>query len=179
MKHEFTHKLKSRSDAAQSESDFTHFYSLLIEAEALYKLTVLGLLATMDQETDRQQYRLEHMLVRADGIGTWTEVISDLVSGPASGAVNGSNLSFISDISRKVGKGEWQNSCVHQLLECMKQLGISTEALTSGSEKMNLHLWFRAFPILRNKTRGHGATRPHAVAPAIPHLLESLDLFPV
>src|SRR5689334_16574739 len=84
MKHKTIDQVLTRADAAKSDSDFTYFFSLLLAAEALAKSVVLGMVAAIAEDKDRNRYRLEHALVRADGIGEWGRVLEDALTGPAS-----------------------------------------------------------------------------------------------
>src|SRR4051812_27695772 len=75
---------RHRVDPAKSESDAAHFYQLLYLGELVLKLTVGGLVACVEDGKDRHRYRLEHGLVRADGLGTWAQVADEVLVGPAS-----------------------------------------------------------------------------------------------
>ncbi|MGA8278013.1 MAG: hypothetical protein WB784_07455, partial [Rhodanobacteraceae bacterium] len=51
-----------RAELAKSDSDFTYFFDLLLAAEALTKTAILGMLAAIADDKDRNRYRLEHTL---------------------------------------------------------------------------------------------------------------------
>ena len=66
MVHVAIDQVLKRSILAKDDSDFTYFFSLLLAAEALAKTVVLGVVAAITDDKDRNRYRLEHQLVRAD-----------------------------------------------------------------------------------------------------------------
>ena len=74
MSHILIERILNRAEISKSESDFSYFFSLLLTAEALTKTIVLGIVSTISEDKDRNRYRLEHQLVRADGIGDWGRV---------------------------------------------------------------------------------------------------------
>lgn len=69
MTHAAVEQVLQRVKGAQSDSDFTYFFSLLIAAETLAKTVVLGIVAAIGDDKDRNRYRLEHQLARSDGLG--------------------------------------------------------------------------------------------------------------
>lgn len=74
MSNEIIDQVLKRANNAKNESDFTYFFSLLLAAEAIAKVAVLGIVASINEDRDRHRYRLEHALVRADGLGDWAQV---------------------------------------------------------------------------------------------------------
>src|SRR5262249_49832418 len=81
-----------RVEVARSESDTALFFDLMYLGEMLSKMVVAAMLAGLTQDRDRHRYRLEHQLVRANGIGEWVTALDDLLTGPASQhLVRGSN----------------------------------------------------------------------------------------
>ena len=68
MGHVAIDQVLKRAEVAKSDSDFTYFFSLLLAAEALAKTIVLGIVAAIGDDKDRHRYRLEHQLVRAEGL---------------------------------------------------------------------------------------------------------------
>src|SRR3954452_18230588 len=72
-----------RIEVARSESETALFYDLMIAGELIVKLAVAGLLAGVADDRDHNQYRVEHRLVRADGLGEWAAALEDIVTGPA------------------------------------------------------------------------------------------------
>ena len=75
------------------------------------------------------------------------------------------------EFTRNCSEGEWQFDCVSALKSALEALDIESETVPSRSD---IKRWFRLFVTLRNKTRGHGATRPHSTGQASVHLHHSL-----
>jgi hypothetical protein len=71
MKHRAIEQVLDRAERAKSESDFTYYFMILHATEALAKTMVLGVVAAIADDKDRNRYRLEHQLARSDGLGDW------------------------------------------------------------------------------------------------------------
>ncbi|HHJ1648952.1 TPA: hypothetical protein ACQGUV_004094, partial [Pseudomonas aeruginosa] len=84
IQHVAINQVMRRTEAAKEDSDFTYFFSLLLAAEAVAKTVVIGIVASIGDDKNRNRYRLEHQLVRSDGLGDWGRVLEDALSGPAS-----------------------------------------------------------------------------------------------
>ena len=69
MPHRAIEQVLQRAEDAKSDSEFTYCFSLLLAAEALAKTVVLGVIAAIVDDKNRNRYRLEHSLVRTDGLG--------------------------------------------------------------------------------------------------------------
>lgn len=173
MKHLAIDQVLERVERAKSESDYTYFYSLLFAAEALAKTIVLGVVSAIADDKDRHRYRLEHQLVHSDGLGDWGKVIEDALIGPASQYLLAEAREEQIELTRLCKTGEWQYDATVALKKSLQALDIEAEEIPVKSD---LKRWFRLFATLRNKTRGHGATRPEKGAAAAPHLAESIDL---
>ena len=173
MRHKLLEQLHERVEISKSESDFTYFFSLLLFGEAIAKTITLGLLAAIEDDTSRNRYRLEYQLVRANGMGDWSTVIADALSGPASQYLIGEAQQERTELTKNCSKGEWQYDAVSYLKQALVALHVDAEDLPNRSD---MKRWFRLFSTLRNKTRAHGATRPEDASDAAPHLFKSIDL---
>ncbi|BDC85914.1 hypothetical protein NUITMVA2_12710 [Aeromonas caviae] len=173
MSHLLIERILNRADISKSESDFSYFFSLLLTAEALTKTIVLGIVSTISEDKDRNRYRLEHQLVRADGIGDWGRVLDDAVTGAASQFLTVEARIEQSEITKSCSKGEWQYDSVYELKKAIDILGLDSEEFSSRTD---LKRWFRLFSTLRNKTRAHGATQSENASNAAPHLINSIML---
>jgi hypothetical protein len=80
-------RMWDRLKTSRQDSDVTLAYDLLLFGELVTKITALGLVAALEDSRQRHHYRLRHMLVRSDGIGDWSTVIDDVLTGPASGSL--------------------------------------------------------------------------------------------
>ncbi len=173
MTHAAIKQILNRVDRAKDDSDFTWFFSLLLAAEALAKTMVLGLVASIADDKDRNRYRLEHRLVRADGLGDWGRVIEDAVTGPASQFLLAEAREEQTELTRGCKEGAWQYDATIALKAALQLLAIEAEDVPAKSD---LKRWFRLFATLRNKTRAHGATQPEEAARAAKHIEKSIGL---
>lgn len=173
MKHAAIEQVLQRAEDAKSDSDFTYFFSLLLAAEALAKTIVLGVIASIADDKDRNRYRLEHQLVRADGLGDWGRALEDALIGPASQFLLSDARDEQSELTRLCKLGDWQYDATAALKSALNHLEIEAEEVPVKSD---MKRWFRLFATLRNKTRAHGATRPQVTSTAAEHIAQSLDL---
>ena len=173
MPHRLIEQLFARCEVDKQDSDFAYFWALLLTGEALAKTIVLGLLAGIDDDTQRNRYRLLYSLVRANGIGDWSLVVEDATSGPASQFLTSEAQAERLELTHRYGEGEWQFEAVTCLKKALDELDIATESVPARTD---LTRWFRMFATLRNKSRGHGAMRPAKAGEAAPYLLKSIDV---
>lgn len=172
MGHSAIDRVITRVENAKSDSDFTYFFSLLILGEALFKTIVLGMVSAIRDDKDRNRYRLEYSLARADGLGDWSKVLDDALSGPASQFLDPDAYTEQAELTRVCAKDSWQAKAVEEMKTVLNALNIKAEDVP---EKTDLRRWFRFFSTLRNGTRGHGATLPAHAALAATHLFSSIN----
>ena len=67
-----------RAKASKDESDTAYFYDLMTIGEMVTKFATLFLVANIEDDVDRTRYRYEYRLVRADGIGVYADIITDI-----------------------------------------------------------------------------------------------------
>ena len=70
--------MRIRLEASREESDISFFYDLIGYAELVVKLTTLFLVSNIEEDVDRTRYRYEYRLVRADGLGDYSQVINEI-----------------------------------------------------------------------------------------------------
>ncbi len=174
MGHLVISQVLRRAEIAKSDSDFTHFFALLLAGEALAKLVVLGMVASIADDKDRNRYRLEHQLVRADGVGDWGRTLEDALVGPASQFLIVDARHEQNELTKPCKAEEWQYVVTKKLSLALDALGIASEEVPV---KTDLRRWFRLFATLRNKSRGHGATMTLKAAAAAPLIEESVKIF--
>ena len=75
--------MRSRLEASKEESDISYFYDLIGYAEMVVKFTALFLVSNIEEDVDRTRYRYEYRLVRADGIGDFSHVITEIITSGA------------------------------------------------------------------------------------------------
>ena len=173
MKHVAIEQVLERAERAKSDSDFTYFFSLLLAIEALAKTMVLGVVAAIADDKDRNRYRLEHQLVRSDGLGEWGKAIEDALTGPASQFLLADAREEQTELTRLCKAGEWQYDATAALKEALQDLAIDAEEVPVRSD---MKRWFRLLATLRNKTRAHGATQPEKASKAAVYIARSIAL---
>jgi hypothetical protein len=173
MGHRGIEQVLERAEYAKANSDFEYFFALLLAGEALFKTVTLAMVASLDDDKDRNRYRLEYTLARADGLGDWGRALEDALSGPASQFLAIEARSDQTELARVVGGDAWQFKAVVLLKSVLDQIGIEGEEVPV---KTDLKRWFRLFATLRNKTRAHGATSSSKASLAIADLRGSIDL---
>ena len=172
MMHRTIDQVMQRVQDSKSDADFNYFFSLLLAGEALFKTITLAMLAALEDDKDRNRYRLEHTLARADGLGEWGRVLEDALSGPASQFLLTDAHSEQAELGRISATGTWQHQAVTSLKSALTILNIEAEEVPA---KTDLKRWFRLFVTLRNKTRGHGATPPSKATLAVIDLERSIE----
>ena len=173
MKHEAIEQVLLRAERAKSDSDYTYFFALLFAAEALAKTIVLGMVASIADDKDRNRYRLEHQLVRSDGLGDWGRAVEDALTGPASQFLLSEAREEQRELTQACKQGAWQYDATSALKAALNHLGIEAEDVPVRSD---LKRWFRLFATLRNRTRAHGATQPEKTSKAAEHIFKSIEL---
>lgn len=71
-------------DIAKSDGDSAYLLQLLYMGELLTKFTTVALCAAICDDSDRHRYAVLYRLVRADGIGAWSQAMDEIVNGPSS-----------------------------------------------------------------------------------------------
>jgi hypothetical protein len=162
----------NRVDRGRDDSDTTLFLDLLYSGEMVLKLTVAALTASLEDDRERHRYRILHRLVRADGLGDWSQALDDVLTGPASQHMCNSAKDDRRSLTERLGTDTWQYEAVSLLFSALKKV-IEVEAIPT---KAALRQWFSKFPELRNKTRAHGAPTPALCAGICPELERSIRL---
>src|SRR5262245_36789595 len=127
MKHVAIEQVLERAGRAKSDSDFTYFFSLLLAIEALAKTMVLGIVAAIAADKYSNRYRLEHQLVRSDGLGDWGKAIEDALIGPASQFLLADAREEQTELTRLCKAGEWQYDATAALKTALQDLAIDAE----------------------------------------------------
>ncbi|RIJ70913.1 hypothetical protein D1871_16590 [Nakamurella silvestris] len=168
-------RMRARAEVAKSESDTAYFLELMYMGELVVKLIAIELLAALKDDREHHRYGLEYRLVRADGIGEWAQVIDDVLNGPASqhlskeGAVSQRALTSQSPVSEY----NWQRRAVLSLDDAYRQVDSNFE--DRSRTRIAARLWIRQFAALRNRTRGHGASKPSILSDICEPLRLSID----
>jgi hypothetical protein len=150
----FIEMLQKKLEVTKQDADYTFFHALLEVGEALTKIVTLIIVSAIQEDEERQQYKILHGLVRANGIGDWSKAIDDALGEKQ--LLSEFSL-YRSEFNTKAMAGEWQADAVSLILEALKEFH-SVDNQNQNQNKRYLKDWFKVFTELRNKTRGHGAT---------------------
>ncbi|MFD6140560.1 NB-ARC domain-containing protein [Promicromonospora sp. NPDC060271] len=163
-----------RTEMARDESDTAYFFDLLYTGELVLKLIVTELLAGVLDDRDGHGYAAEYRLIRADGIGEWSEVLDELLTGPGSHHLTSVSRESQRALSMTFGPGAdaWQRQAAERLNYACRCL--DETQLDLSQKKVSLRQWVRQFVWLRNRTRGHGAPRGESLSAICPPLHESI-----
>lgn len=162
-----------RVAASKEDSDVTYFYDLVLLGEMVTKMVTLFLVGNIKDDTDRTRYRFEYELVRADGIGDYSKVISAISTGNASNLLPKEVQSIeILQLTCRATKLPWADKAIKTIYECMREMDLDVSEIP---QKANLTLWFSYFSQLRNKTKGHGAPTSVKCSKAIVPLEKSIS----
>jgi hypothetical protein len=155
------------------DSDSVLFNEYLYAGELVSKLNVAALVAAIQDDRQNSRYSMIHKLVRSDGVGDWSRVLDEVVSGPASQNFLVSLFEIRRSFNERLGKESWQHQSTKLILEIVADIKGESSIIP---EKIAFKSWFSAFSELRNKTRGHGATTPAAATRYAPKIAESIKL---
>lgn len=155
------------------DSDSVLFTEYLYAGELIAKLSVAAIVAAVQNNKQNLRYGLLHQLIRADGVGEWSRVLDEAVSGPASQSFLSSLFELRRSFTERQGAGSWQHEATKLILEIVADIKGEPPII---AEKIAFKSWFSAFAELRNKTRGHGATTPAAASKYAPKISKSIGL---
>ncbi len=157
----------------REEGDYAYFNALMLKLEYITKIVVSGMVSCIGEDSDRHRYTLEHKLVRADSLGTWTTVLNTALVGPPSQVLLPNARNLARELTERVGPGDWRYECVNSLSCASIELEVNIERISS---KVPLRRYFDVVVEIRNGTRGHGATTANQCGKACPYLDESLSI---
>jgi hypothetical protein len=168
-------RLVERVERAGEGSDTASFFGLLYLGEFLCKLTIVGLLAILDEDDDRNRYRLEYTLARADSLGEWISAFDEILAGPPSQNILTGFRDTHRELTQRVPLGaSWQAEAVRLMHGVCLLLDPEYPELPT---RVAARRMFQDFLWLRNKTRGHGAPTERFCSHSVPLLRKALDLY--
>lgn len=167
-------RMMQRVQAARQDSDTALFFHLLYFGEMVAKTLVLSMVAALKDDPDKSRYRQLHRLVRSEGIGEWSMVLEEILTGPASQHLVDAAREEQKELTQKVAPGSWQYEASTLLDACLRKLDKTREGLPS---RLDGKRWLSLFSELRNKTRGHGATSTGLCSAMAPDLEKSIVTF--
>lgn len=168
-------RMLDRARLARDESDTAYFFDLLYLGEMTLKFLVAELTSGVEDDRARHRYALEYRLLRADGIGEWTEVLDEVLIGPTSQHLVFSVRDSQRALSMTIGANHdsWQRRAVDRLNDASRCL--DSDLQDSSGQKVSLRTWARQSAWLRNRTRGHGSPKAATLSTVCPALSESLN----
>lgn len=166
-------RMWERVEVGRSDSDSTFFHDLMYAAEMTAKLIVAALVAAVDDDKDRSRFRQVSQLVRADGIGDWASVLTEVLTGPPSQHLLVEARTEQRELTQKVGPDGWQHQAAHLLHSCLALVDPGCEAPPAKVDGLRC---IRDLARLRNKTRGHGAPKTEVLSKISPSLEQALRL---
>ena len=162
-----------RVELARDDADTTFFFHLLYAGELVTKLVTAGLLAAVMDDREGQRYRLTHKLIRTSSLGDWAQTLDEIVGGPPARHLTPRANEDQRSLTERFRSGTWQHEAVHLLFNVLRTIAVHVEPL---GDRVSLRQWFASFVMLRNATRGHGATTPGICANVAPDLERSIKL---
>ncbi len=164
-------RMIDRVELGKEDSDTTFFLDLMNLGEFLLKLTTVGMLAAVIDGRDRLQYSMQYKLVRANGVGDWANALDEIIAGPTSHNLIINAQTEQNEINQRATGDMWQHEAVTYLNNALLHVVDDLEPLPG---KIKLLRWFHLFALLRNKTVGHGATKPSTCSKIVGDLEEAI-----
>ena len=116
-----------RAENEKSESDVAYFHGLMYAGEMMMKLAVAGLVAAVQDDRERNRYRLEYQLVRADSLGAWDKVLDNILAGPSAQFLDSEATTTTRALTERMAEGTWQASSLQGLSESIQRVGLGTD----------------------------------------------------
>jgi hypothetical protein len=165
--------MRERLRVAAADSEAAYHKSLLYAGEFILKMSVASLVAAVRQDPDGHQYRFEHKLVSASGLGEWADVLDEVLTGTPARLLPLEARGLRRQLTETAPPGDWRARTI-ELLESARCV---FEPKGSGAiRRPQLRQWGRLFVAIRNKTRGHGAPLTAREIESIPYLSGAIDL---
>ncbi len=172
-KNKILNQIWERNYKDKEDSDSAFFMSLMYTGELLTKLICCGLLAGIEDDSKKYRYTQIYNLVRADGIGKWSDSIDEILTGPTSHLLSIQLSNEQRELTSKKKEGSWHHDALTSLNKCLEIIGEDVDRIPVKASVKN---WFGLFARLRNKTRGHGAMLNNKCSAICPQLENSLLL---
>jgi len=158
-------KMWDRVAVARQDSDTALYLSLLYCGEMVTKLAVAGMVAAIDDDRKRHRYAQIHRLVRADGLGDWSSVLDDVLTGPASQFLREPAREEQKELTSKNLPDTWQHEVVGLMHSCASRVDQDIEALPG---KLDARRWFSlmaAADILSSLSWAYPGNSPGIIMP--------------
>ena len=133
-----------RAENEKEESDVAYFNALMYAGEVVLKLTVAGLVAAVQTDRNRNRYRLEYLLVRADGLGDWNRALDDILTGPCSQFLDHAALATTRSLTERVSEGAWQSIALQDLSKSIHSVNLDSSP-RPNNRRVQASTWFKDF----------------------------------
>ena len=165
--------LFERWDEAEKNPSGSTTLEPFIVGEGIVKLTVLGLLAGVEENPEDVRYANEYKLVKARGFGTWAHVLQEILAGPAAQRLHSDMTEDALLLDEKQSSGYMFEA---QSLMRRALATLSPEVKPGLAQARGISL-INDFVQLRNAARAHGAQPSRSFAVASTYLRGALELF--
>jgi hypothetical protein len=165
-------KLQARITLDQGEGDIAYFHALLLQLEYITKLVTAGVVACLQEESERHRYSLEYKLVRADSLGDWVDALNTALTGPAAQHFLAAASRVRRNLTERVTEGDSRYAAVRRLGDVAHWFGVDPQL----GGKVALRQFFQVGAAIRNRTRGHGAPTSADCGHVCPLLAEAIAL---
>jgi hypothetical protein len=157
--------IERRVERDRSSGPAALLQAQLFELQARIKLSTCGLLSLLSDETNgyrHDRYRIEHKLVRGNGLGDWVSAFRQLVSGncfmPLKNQLSASHLSLdLAALTATPQRDSWRHRINDHIDESLALLDEKNER--AGGKLPGLLHFIDKVVVLRNKI-AHGAAPP-------------------
>lgn len=164
-------------DTQKDQSDAAYFNALMYTGEMLTKFAVAAMVAAVNDGRERHQYQLRYPLVRANGLGAWSQILDKVLTGvPAQHLIEDikGEGKEVYELTMRTKAGAWQHNSVTLLYNCLR---IAEPSAEPPPTRIQAKSWFNLFSALRNRTRGHGAISGGKTSVICADLQESIQTF--
>jgi hypothetical protein len=166
-------KLKEQLEKAKQISDAEAFISLLKIGEIMTKITALGVIAALKEDKQRLQYKYLYEIVSADGIGSWSRVLDQILGTAVGLRLDQEFNEEKNSLLMNQTKESWGYKMLYDIYKCKE---IITGNTSEFNFKIKLKDWFKNFTELRND-HAHNRVSLSDYRRLIPFLENSISLF--
>lgn len=171
-------RMQDRVEKAKQENDDAYFRELMVLGEMILKMAIAGMISSIVEGPERNQYRLKYLAVRESTPGGWESVLDEMRLGVAknqyTSRIPRTEENEFSQLTRRTKEGDWQYDSTIYLVKCLELANYIGQPLTTSPRGYE---WFKRFAELRNKAKSHRAPFTAITRAMCPLLQESISLF--
>ena len=163
-----------RVEKDSAQGDVPAFDALIFAGEMALKLTVLGVLAGMEENKYEARHNVEYSLVHADGPGGWRDELRKLLKRSNWPSAPKEVVEDWSALKDGHGPGSWQYKCIADMNWCVKEAwGNRCPALFNSGSLLE---WMDGFVYLRVE-HAHGTLTPEVKSKIVGSLRDSVECY--